>query len=391
MSVDTFYADLPALDDFAEVANPSRYTPVPDDWLVAVGDVRDSTGAIDRGQYKQVNVVGASLIAATLNVTGPYAVPYMFAGDGAAICVPPSVEDAVVQALAGTRKMAREEFGFRFTVGLVPVSKLKDWGAPVLVGRFRLSDVIEQAVFMGGGLHVAEEHVKAHPDGPFGIPETAPTDVDFSGLECRWRNVPSRKDEIVAVLVQATGDSLDAHAEVYEDVIQALRRIYGGPESRPLVHGQLELSTRPSRLSIEQRIRTHGRGLKAGALYWGKIVWEYLTGVLLMGTNWSTSETNWGRYKEDLEAHTDYRKMDGTLRQVIAGTTRERERLEEYLEQEFGRGRLVYGLDASAEVMVTCFVIQNEKEHVHFVDGADGGYAHAAKALKERDAARSVH
>ena len=385
MPAETFYTDLCALEEFAEVANPAHYTPVPDDWLVAVGDVRDSTGAIERGQYKEVNVVGASLIAATLNVTGPYSVPYMFAGDGAALCVPPSCEQGVVRALAGTRAMAREEFGFQFTVGLVPVAELKEWGAPVLVARFQLSEVIEQAVFMGGGLHVAEEHVKSNPEGPYGIPESTPADADFSGLECRWRNVPSRKDEIVALLVQATGDSLDAHAHVYEEVIHTLRRIYGGPESRPLVHGQLQLSTRPSRLSIEHRIRTHGRGLRDGALYWGKILWEYLTGVLLMGTNWSTSATNWGDYKADLEAHTDYRKMDGTLRQVIAGTTAQRAELEDYLQTEYERGRLIYGLDASAEVMITCFVIQNEKEHVHFVDGADGGYAHAAKALKERE------
>jgi len=389
MSADTFYADLPVLEDFEEVANPAHYTPVPDDWLVAVGDVRDSTGAIERGQYKQVNMVGASLIAALLNVTGPYAVPYMFAGDGAALCVPPRYEEAVIRGLAGTRKMAREEFGFQFTVGLMPVGDLRAQGAPVLVSRFRLSEIIEQAVFMGSGLHLAEEQVKANPEGSYGIPEDAPTDADFSGLECRWENVPSRKDEIVALLVQATGPSLDAHAAVYEEVIQTFRAIYGESESRPLVHGQLELSARPSRLSIEQRVRAHGRGLTAGALYWGKMVWEYLIGVVLMGANWSTSETNWGAYKKDLEAHTDYRKMDGTLRHVIAGTTAQREELEEYLQAEYERGRLVYGLDASAEVMVTCFVVQNEQEHVHFVDGADGGYAHAAQALKARESALS--
>jgi len=190
--------------------------------------------------------------------------------------------------------------------------------------------------------------------------------------------------------VQATGDSLDGHAKVYEDVIQALRRIYGDPDSRPLVHGQLRLSARPSRLSIEQRIRTHGRSLMAGIRYWGKIAWEYLIGKLLMGWDVSTSATNWGNYKEDLEAHTDYRKMDGTLRQVIAGTTTQRAELQDYLQAEYERGRLVYGLDVSAEATITCLVVRHEQEHVHFVDGADGGYAHAAKALKEREAARSV-
>ena len=143
----------------------------------------------------------------------------------------------------------------------------------------------------------------------------------------------------------------------------------------------------PRRLSIEQRIRTHGHSLWDGAQYWAKIAWEALTGPILMEGDWSTSETDWGNYKEDLEAQTDYRKMDGTLRQVIAGTTDQRKQLEDYLQRECQRGRLVYGLDTSAEVMITCLVIQHEKEHVHFVDGAGGGYANAAKQLKAREEA----
>jgi hypothetical protein len=387
MSADTFYADVPVLEDFVQVADPAHYTPVPDGWRVAVGDVRNSTGAIEEGQYKEVNVVGGSLITAVLNVVGPYSVPYMFAGDGAAICVPPGPEDAVEQALAGTRAMAADRFGLRLSVGLVPIEDLRAQGAPVLVSRFRLSDTIEQAVFMGGGLHVAEAQVKADPDGPYGIPESVPAEADFSGLECRWSNVPSRKDEIVALLVQAQGGSLDAYARVYEDVIDALRRIYGGLESRPLVHSQLQLSVSPRRLSIEQRVRTFGQSLWDGAQYWAKLAWETLTGFILMEGDWSTSETHWGDYKEDLEAQTDFRKMDGTLRQVIAGTTDQRKQLEDYLQRESERGRLVYGLDTSAEVMITCLVIQHEKEHVHFVDGAGGGYANAAKELKAREKA----
>lgn len=386
MSGDTFYTGLPALEDFAEVADPAHYTPVPDDWLVAVGDVRNSTGAIENGQYKEVNVVGGSLIAATLNVVGPYAVPYMFAGDGAALCVPGTHKRAVRRALAGTRAMANDRFGLQLCVGLVPVSELRAQGAPVLVARFRLSETIEQAVFMGGGLHLAEKWIKAKPGGQYGV-SSVPANADFSGLECRWNNVPSRKDEIVALLVQATGPSLDDHARVYEEVIETLRTIYGGNESRPLVHSQLRLSVSPTRLSIEQRLQTYGQGLWSRGRYWAKIAWETFTGFILMGTNWTTSETHWENYKADLESHTDYRKMDGTLRQVIAGTKAQRKQLEEYLHTEYERGRLVYGLEASNEVMITCLVIKNEKEHVHFVDGAGGGYAHAAKALKEREAA----
>lgn len=384
MSHDTFYDDLPVLDDFAEVAHPSHYTPVPEDWVVAVGDVRDSTGAIEEGKYKQVNVVGASIIAGILNAIGHRSVPYTFAGDGAALCVPGPHEEAVRQALSGTRRMAREAFGLRLDVGVVPVADLVAHGHDVMVGRFRLSDAIVQAVFMGGGLFRAEEWVKADPDGPYGVPAAVNGSADFHGLQCRWEDVPSHREEIVALLVRASGPTLQDNASIYEDLIGTLRSIYGGEDRRPVLHSQLQLQLSPSSLPTEQRLRTHDASWLQRLLYRPRAWMETAVGRVLMATGWSTQSTNWGNYKEDLAAHTDFRKMDGTLRQVLAGTRPQREQLDAYLQEQYERGGLVYGLDVSDAAMITCLVFQNEKEHVHFVDGADGGYAHAARALKAR-------
>ncbi|PQJ36076.1 hypothetical protein BSZ35_17010 [Salinibacter sp. 10B] len=391
MTTETFYDQLPLLNDFTEVANPEHYRPVPDDWVVAVGDVRDSTGAIDQGLYKDVNVVGASVIAAVLNALGHRSVPYVFGGDGAALCVPGEQAEAVTQALGGVRRMAREEFGLRLDVGVVPVEDLIHEGHTVMVARYRLSEVIEQAVFIGSGLYVAEERVKADPDGPFGVPSTVTGPADFSGLECRWDQVPSHRDEIVALLVHATGASLQDNANIYDEVITRLRQIYGGDDTRrPVLHGQLRMSFSPRKLSTEQRVRTHRRGRLDRLLYWPRVMVKNLIGSALMALDWSTSATQWGNYKQDLERHTDFRKMDGTLRQVIAGTVEQRNKLEAYLQEQYERGNLIYGLDASEAAMITCLVFQYEKEHVHFVDGADGGYAHAARALKARERARGA-
>ena len=368
MSPKTFYDQLPVLDDFSAVANPGHYRPVPDDWVVAVGDVRDSTGAIDEGQYKEVNVVGASMIAAVLNAVGHRSIPYVFGGDGAALCVPGARAEAVTQALGGVRRMAREEFGLRLDVGMVPVADLIREGHTVMVARYRLSDTIEQAVFMGSGLYVAEERVKAEPDGPYGVPFSVDGPADFSGLECRWDHVPSHRDEIVALLVHATGASLQDNAHIYDDVIVRLNEIYGGDDDRrPVLHGQLRMNVSPQKLSAERRVRTHGKQWTERLLYWPTVAVQNLIGMGLMAADWSTSETNWGNYKQDLERHTDFRKMDGTLRQVIAGTVDQRKELEAYLQAQYEEGTLIYGLDASDAAMITCLVFQYEKEHVHFV------------------------
>ena len=383
---DTFYDQLPVLDDFADVARPEQYTPVPSDWVVAVGDVRDSTGAIDEGLYKEVNMVGGAIIAAVLNAVGHRSVPYVFAGDGAALCVPGSYTDAVEAALGGARRMADESFGLRLDVGMVPVQDLVQDGHTIMVARYRLSDEIVQAVFLGSGLYVAEERVKADPTGPYGIPVSVTGPADFEGLQCRWDNVPSHREEIVALLVHATGTTLQESADIYDEVIDRLRNIYGADDSsRPVLHSQIQMNLSPDGVSPERGVRTYGKGWWERLAYWPRVWVQGTIGRVLMALGWVTEETDWGAYKKDLETHTDFRKMDGTLRQVLAGTRGQREALEQYLEAQYQAGRLVYGLDVSGSAMITCLVFQYEKEHVHFVDGADGGYANAARDLKERE------
>ena len=44
----------------------------------------------------------------------------------------------------------------------------------------------------------------------------------------------------------------------------------------------------------------------------------------------------------------------------------------------------VYGLHPSNRAQVTCLVFERMGHQVHFIDGADGGYALAAKDLKKR-------
>ena len=57
------------------------------------------------------------------------------------------------------------------------------------------------------------------------------------------------------------------------------------------------------------------------------------------------------------------------------------------VEIPFVFGNLVFGLHKSREALVTCIVRSFTGNHMHFVDGSDGGYALAAKGLKQQLAA----
>ena len=148
----TFYAALEPFTEFAEVADPARYVAAPDDWIVVLGDIRGSTEAARAGRYKEVNLVGAACITATLNVVGDLDLPYAFGGDGATVLIPPEVRDAVVTALRRTRRLARDGFGLDLRLGLVPVQELRRRGRPVLVAKHQLSPGNCLAMFAGGGL-----------------------------------------------------------------------------------------------------------------------------------------------------------------------------------------------------------------------------------------------
>ena len=67
--------------------------------------------------------------------------------------------------------------------------------------------------------------------------------------------------------------------------------------------------------------------------------------------------------------------LDCTEEQIV--------RIERYLEGLRAQGRIAYGLHRADRALMTCLVFSlEESRHVHFVDGAEGGYALAALQLK---------
>lgn len=103
-----------------------------------------------------------------------------------------------------------------------------------------------------------------------------------------------------------------------------------------------------------------------------------------MPLNIKTSKTDWSLYKSDLARNSDHRKFDDMLRIVLSGNNIQRRMLEEYLQKKFEESLLAYGLHISDSAMVTCMVFNYQREHIHFIDGNEGGYVKASKELKRR-------
>lgn len=381
---DTFYADLPACTRFLDILDDAAYTAVPPDWFVLLSDVRGSTQAIQNGRYREINLVGASTIVAVLNMAGETAVPFVFGGDGATLLVPPSLRDAAQQALLATQAMARAAFDLDLRVGVVPVRDVSVQH-PMGIAKFRPSPHYEQAMFSGGGLSYAERLLKA-PGSPYEILPDLNAQADFSGLECRWQDIPGAQGEIISLLVLAqTGTSQGDHA-IYRDLQQALTEIYGeGMAYSPIRQDNVQVTLNWRGLGGETAVRVP-TGLWAKFRYqlgiWlGNIVFRTL---LIPFNRPSSSGEPWSRYLELVAETADYRKYDDILRMIIASSPQQRAQLEAYLAAQRAAGQVAYGLHVTDRATLTCLVFERMGRQVHFVDGADGGYALAAQALKQQ-------
>lgn len=123
-----FYRDLVSISEFERFTETRHYSPLPDDWMVVVTDIRNSTDAIASGQYKDVNLVGAASITQAMKVTVNQDMPFVFGGDGASICIPPNEADVVAGELAGLQKLARQNFNLDLRVALIPLADIRAQG-----------------------------------------------------------------------------------------------------------------------------------------------------------------------------------------------------------------------------------------------------------------------
>ncbi len=88
-------------------------------------------------------------------------------------------------------------------------------------------------------------------------------------------------------------------------------------------------------------------------------------------------------------ANADFRKYDDGLRMTVDCGPDLAARIEARLEAAEAAGAGAVRLHRQAAALTTCITpVAALRDHVHFVDGEDGGYARAAQALKAKDAAR---
>lgn len=387
-----FFRGVPAAPSFSDTTAGRLHQDLPRDWWIAIADVAGSTRAIEEGAYKDVNTVGVACITAVLNVDPDIDLPFVFGGDGATLALPASLREPASAALRGAQQLARQAFGLTLRVGLVSVADLMDDGHAVRVGKVRLSRHVTQAAFSGSGWEEAERRVKS-PDaaGVVRITEdNGPADARFDGFECRWKAFPSVNGHKLSLLVAALAPDASGQHAVYENVLARIHAIYGDvPRYHPLRAARMRLSFSPRTLSHEWRVRTNGFAAGKRIAYFADLLFRVFSGTWLFARQRDTAATRWSAYRDELVENTDFRKFDGVLRMLIDSSEEQYVQLRDYLDGERRAGRLAWGASKSSKALVTCIVRSYNGNHLHFVDGSDGGYALAARELKRQLTQRS--
>jgi hypothetical protein len=374
-----FYSSLPSFDNFSGIVELDQYVALPDDWLILISDVVGSTQAIENGQYKRVNMVGAASIICVLNVCRQIEVPFSFGGDGGLVAVPGTVANEACDELRKLEAQCEAMFGLELRIAAISVGALAKAGGNICVRKYQLNENNHLAMFAGGGIDLADVWLKSESSAyeKFRLRGERHEKPDLEGLSCRWEPLRNINGVMLTIIVKQINDNSS-------DIAGEISRILNKPlgEFTP-VHGKsLNYRYPPRGLALE----VAATGMKEGA------VKAYCWALFTSAMQWlcekfriKIGDYDGAVYRDELITSTDFRKYDGALRMVLDLSEAQADRLEKWLESEFLKKRLVYGTWRSASALMTCMLFDlTQACHLHLVDGADGGYALAAKGYKRR-------
>lgn len=376
---ENFFSELPLLAQASDTFDAARYGTAPDDWELVVTDIVGSTPLVAAGKHKTVNFVAAMAIAALKNLCAPIRLPFLFGGDGSVVMVPPGHAQAARQVLARVRGFAAREFGMQLRVGICPVAVLRQYGGEVRVGRFEPTPGNSFGVFQGGGVGLLERAARGQGDAALitrvAVPEALDdgVPVDLDGLSCRWNPLQSGRGRMLTLIIHGAADAGAVHAQV----MQLARQ---GGAAAPVRPDTLSTGWPPKGLVLEAQASRRGAPLWTAVL---RVLAMTLIARLIFLFGRPVGGFDPRQYVEEISSNTDFCKHDDTVSFVIDSPQDCIASIRNYLDRELAAGRLRYGMHVSQTALMTCLVTNASGGlHVHFVDGGDGGYTSAAKAMK---------
>jgi len=288
--------------------------------------------------------------------------------------VPPVLIDKVMHALTLYKDNTLANFNLTLRAGTIPVGDIYKEGHEIHIAKYSSSAAFSIPIVLGNGLNYAEKIIKGE-DYLFSGIATQETELDLTGMQCRWDKIPppADKEEIVTLLIIAR--EVSQQATVFKKVLEKMEDLYGTPEKRqPISVDRLKLKTTFSKLGKEMRAKM------------GRVqLFELIKTWLLSFYVYVYFSTKKGKdYLQSLVEMSDTLVIDGRINTVITGNAKQRAGLQKLLDAMEAEGDIIYGMHVSGASIMSCYVRNLDDGHIHFVDGSEGGYTQAARMLKAK-------
>lgn len=378
-----FYKNLPAFKEFSQLTDSDKFVDIPDSWNIVISDVKGSTQAVREGRYKDVNLIGAATITCAMNLSNEGEIPFVFGGDGATLLVPDKLLSPLCSELQRLQKLALTRFQLSLRVGYVSMKALRNAGLNLQVAKYELSPGNFTAQFKGGALLVAEEMIKK--GFPLGATTLEPTSdkqtPQLEGLSCRLSPLKNQNGIILSILAKPVQGQ---NEETLNEILTGLKQILKGDflSARPVSKNRLSWKWPPRTLFSEVKIQSHEN---SSIIQFIICSLKSLALAVLLTFNLPLGNFRPKTYKEELILNSDYKKFDETLRMVIDCSLEQATEIEEFLLQLKNKNKIIYGIHRSKSALMTCMVKSaTNHQHIHFIDGAEGGYTLAAAQMKEQ-------
>jgi len=381
-----FYRELEPFHGFVHgIFEPRVYRPLPPEWVLLVADIAGSTRAVEGGRYAEVNYLGAACVVAVNNALGGLPVPTSFGGDGATLAVPATAREAAVAALLATRRWGREAFALELRVGAVPVADLYRRGHVLEVAKLEFSPGNAMAMFRGDGFDAADRLVKDDGGGSgYRIAEAAACthDPDLRTLSCRWAPLASQGGVMLCLIVAAHAGNLAGTDAIYRE---ALARIDAIAPLESAATNPVKLASLRSSLRLQaiRREASHTPGPR-----WRRslaVLARHLAQLTVFRLGLRPGGFDPDLYRREMTLNADFRRLAGTLRLILDCTPGQADAIEATLDELHHRGLIFHGVHRTRQALITCVTPNvDNHEHVHYIDGTDGGLYSAARRLKER-------
>ena len=204
---------------------------------------------------------------------------------------------------------------------------------------------------------------------------------DLTGLSCQWGPVRSTQGKIVSLIVKRAAAT--PHADFVRTVGMLVKILDRSSSGNPVPIEGPEARWTADSIGLQPCVALKGQHAIwrcVGVFVSTALVW------LLFKLGCPVGRFDSKRYRREITANTDYRKYNDGLIMTLDCSVQTIEQLTKALDHAAAEGVIRFGLHEQDEALMTCVVPSVlSSDHIHFIDGSDGGYAAASRMLREED------